>query len=34
MKRIDRFGFAPDSFSSRAISITDATPDASSMAPL
>ena len=32
--RIDRFGVAPDSFSSRAISIIDATPDASSIAPL
>jgi len=29
-----RFGFAPDAFSSRAISMTDATPDASSIAPL
>ena len=31
---IDRFGFAPDSFSIRAISIIDATPEASSIAPL
>ena len=31
---MDRLGFTPVAFISRAISITLATPDASSMAPL
>ena len=32
--KIDRFGLAPDSFIARAISISEAIPDASSIAPL